>query len=321
MKDITKLAALALVPLGIAACSSTDISSASARRLAVTMGSAYSAAPIGFSQLSTTFAASAADAVFQPGLGDRGPGGGRGGFCDLGIGPGFGLGLMGGGLLGPFVGGGISRGFFHADSSCTFSASSGQVTCGPTTHDGLTVTRISSYTNAAGAAQSAIDSTTNKVVSAVTVSGTVIRTHRDSASASIIDTSTSTVSEKSNQTVTGLAFNSTARTVNGTSSGTEATTGKTSAGAFTSSRTAGDTVTGVIVPVATTALPRPYPTAGTVIRSMRATVTFTGATPATSTRREVITYDGSATAKVVITVDGTTQNCTMALPNGKLTCS
>jgi hypothetical protein len=34
----------------------------------------------------------------------------------------------------------------------------------------------------------------------------------------------------------------------------------------------------------------------------------------------VITYDGTATAKVVITQDGTTQNCTLPLPRGRLTC-
>jgi hypothetical protein len=53
---------------------------------------------------------------------------------------------------------------------------------------------------------------------------------------------------------------------------------------------------------------------------MKVTVTVSGQSPATTTRREVITYDGSATAKVVITHDGTTQNCTLPLPFGHLTC-
>jgi len=38
-------------------------------------------------------------------------------------------------------------------------------------------------------------------------------------------------------------------------------------------------------------------------------------------RREVITYDGSATAKVEITENGTTRNCTRPLPRGPLSCS
>jgi hypothetical protein len=35
----------------------------------------------------------------------------------------------------------------------------------------------------------------------------------------------------------------------------------------------------------------------------------------------VVTYDGTATAKVVITRDGTTRNCTVALPRGRPSCS
>jgi hypothetical protein len=54
---------------------------------------------------------------------------------------------------------------------------------------------------------------------------------------------------------------------------------------------------------------------------MTAVVTLSGKTPSTSSRREVITYDGSATAKVVITHDGVTKNCTKPLPHGELTCS
>jgi len=91
--------------------------------------------------------------------------------------------------------------------------------------------------------------------------------------------------------------------------------------AFTAQRTAGDTITGLVIPVGSAALAHPpYPSAGTITRSMKVTVTVTGQSPATSTRREVITYDGSATAKVVITEDGNTQNCTLPLPFGRLSC-
>ncbi len=64
-----------------------------------------------------------------------------------------------------------------------------------------------------------------------------------------------------------------------------------------------------------------YPTAGTVVRSMQATLAYQGGTSATSSRREVLTYDGSATAKLVITEDGTTRNCTVPLPHGRPTCN
>ena len=86
-------------------------------------------------------------------------------------------------------------------------------------------------------------------------------------------------------------------------------------------RTAGDTTRGLVVPVRTATNATPYPTAGTVVRVMSATVTFAGQAPVTASRREVVTYDGSATARVVITRDGTTQTCTRPLPRGPLTCS
>jgi hypothetical protein len=57
-----------------------------------------------------------------------------------------------------------------------------------------------------------------------------------------------------------------------------------------------------------------------IVRSMTVTVTVSGQSPAQSSRREVITYNGTATATVVITEDGTTQNCTLPLPFGHLSC-
>ena len=53
---------------------------------------------------------------------------------------------------------------------------------------------------------------------------------------------------------------------------------------------------------------------------MTATINVDGKDPVTKSRREVITYDGTSTAKVVITKDGATKNCTMPLPFGRLQC-
>jgi hypothetical protein len=64
-----------------------------------------------------------------------------------------------------------------------------------------------------------------------------------------------------------------------------------------------------------------YPIAGKVVRVMTITTTVDGATPVTRSRREEITYDGTAIAKVTITHDGTTKNCTMALPRGRPVCN
>jgi hypothetical protein len=124
----------------------------------------------------------------------------------------------------------------------------------------------------------------------------------------------------SDQVVSGLLASSTARTVNGTSAGRESSNGTNSTGTYTAVRVMGDTIRSVVIPkqTGTTAA---FPTSGTVTRYMQATLTYTGQAPTTSTRREVITYDGTNVAKVVITKDGVTQNCTLPLPRGRLTCS
>jgi hypothetical protein len=274
--------------------------------LSLSMASAFSSAPAGFDQLNTSFDAGPVAGAFAPEfeMHGRGMGGPRGRGHD---GPGFGLGLMGGGLGGPFLGDGLRR--FPGDSSCSYSSGTGLVTCS-NTRNGLTVTRVSKYTTSAGQAQPKIDSTTNTVSTTVTVSGTATRR----------DSSTSVISESSNETISGLAPGSTQRTFDGTSAGTETTTGTSPDGAFTAKRIAGDTITGVVIPVSTSTTRRTYPTAGSVIRAMSVTVTLSGNSPTTSTRREAVTYDGSDTAKVVITHDGTTQQCKLPLPHGRLIC-
>lgn len=319
MKTIVRLAvggAAAL--LGIACADMGTPSSAVTGSLA-----AFESVPAGFSSTNSTFSASGdlGDA-FQPHRGDGsfddhdGPGalGGRDEHGGPGRGDGFGF-LMGGGLGPEFFGGigfgpGIGRGPFHPDSvgsSCVFASSTGSVTCGPVTKRGLTVLVTAAIKTADGTAQAAIDSLTNSVTAHSEVSGTVTR--RDSA--------TSTINHKSDRVVTGLAVGSQQRTVSGTAVGTETTTGTTDAGAFTAIRTVNDTTTGIIVPIANG---RPtYPTAGRISRNMGSAITIAGSTT-THTRSEVLTYDGSATATVVITQDGTTKTCTMPLPRGRLVC-
>jgi hypothetical protein len=225
--------------------------------------------------------------------------------------------LMGGGMGAEFMGsGGIGRGAHRGpfamriDSTCTV-ASSG-VTC-PRTNTGLTATTVYTITDAAGAAQTKIDNiTTNTVRARTTVSGTTTR-GRDGASV------TATVNNTSDRTVSGLAASSTQRTVNGTSAGSENTSGTNRDGqTFTAVRVSFDTTAGLVIPVSTTA--QTYPTAGKVVRRMKVTTTVAGGTPSVRERREEITYDGSATAKLSITADGTTKSCTMALPRGRPNC-
>ncbi len=239
---------------------------------------------------------------------------GRDGFGD-GIGGGF----MGGGLGGAFfgsvgIGRGHERGNFASgtDSTCSYSSASGSVTCGPTTRNGITVTRLLTFKTAAGATQASPDSTTDSERSRITVGGTSTSTRRDSI--------TSTVQHNSDRTVTGLAVATTSKTVNGVSTGIENTSGVNREGVrFTSVRVSGDSVAGLVIPKSTSAAVS-YPTAGTVRREMKVTMTLDGGTPTVSMRREVITYDGSATATVMITRDGTTKTCTLPLPRGRMVC-
>lgn len=305
---------------------------------------AFSTVPVGYGDLTSSFVGTPASGVRAAGLW---LGGGREGGLSRNS-------LMGGGIQGAFVGdgGGFGRGLagpFGGGLSCTstFNASTGRVVCEAVTQNGLTINRSAQYKDAAGAVQQAFDAaTTNSVNVQSTVTGTVTYTPSEDGSnrgpggggrgracwgdgrgpgglllgdTATIVSATTTVNNVSDRTVTGLASASTQRTVSGASRGQESTTGESSRGTFTATRVAGDTTTGVIIPVTTDG--NTYPTAGTVVRAMQATLTYTGQETATVTRREVITYDGSATAKVVITENGSTRNCTRPLPRGPLTCS
>ena len=108
--------------------------------------------------------------------------------------------------------------------------------------------------------------------------------------------------------------------ISGTSGGTETTVGTDSVGRLTIVRVAGDTATGVKIPK-TAAGGMPFPIAGNIVRSMKVTLTYDGKAAQTSIRREVITFDGSSTATVTVTQDGSTKNCTLPLPRGRMSCS
>lgn len=291
------VAATAIV--AAAACSDSTSPSGSTSPLLV---AAFLSTPAGFSSTSNTFSASSDDG--EPWMPDRGA-------RDDGD-------MMGGGLRPEFFGGipvgrGWDRGPFGLGElleNCTFSSTTGRVTCADVMRRGLTVSRSFAFTDAAGTAQAAPNSSTNTINEKVVVSGTVMR--RDG-------NVTSTVEHTSDRTVSGLAAGSTQRTVNGASKGTESSSGKTRDGAaFTASRAVGDTTKGLVIPLQD-GHPT-FPTAGTVIREMTATIAVDGKAPVTKSRREVITYDGSSTAKVVITKDGATKNCTLPLPFGHLQC-
>ena len=338
-RTVARLMFAGLPVLAAAGCSdSTGLNSALNQ---AALQAALTTVPIGFGDLSTSFVGTAASTAGSAGVW-------VGGGHDAGFDH---AGLMGGGLHDDFAGGvifssrGGNRGPFGGGLPCTatFNAATGRVVCADVTNHGITVSRSAQYLTSAGAVQQAFDTlTTNSVNVQSAVAGTLtFNRAADSASSddhgkdswgrgrgeggrllgdtSRILTASTVIATSSNRTTTGLAQGSTQRTVNGTSSGNESTTGTSSRGSFTATRTVGDTTTGLVIPVSTTTAT--YPTAGTVIRSIQATLAYTGSAAVSLVRREVVTYDGTATAKVVITENGTTKNCTRALPHGSLTCS
>jgi hypothetical protein len=274
-------------------------------------------APLSFDQLNTSFVGGSDDGngfmAWGPGDGDQnrfGPGWHE--FMGGGIGESFigGIGFGPGFALGPEFGRG-PFGDWRDSDHCAFSTTTSRVVCETDTRHGLTINRSFSFLDASGAVQQRFDRTTTNTVNVTsTVTGTTSHHHGDA---------TSTVNASSDFTVTGLASGSTQRTLDGKSAGTESTTGTRHDGdTFTASRSAGDTISGIKIPIQDG---KPtFPTAGTIIRSMQATVTLNGGTPSMSSRREVVTFDGSATATVVITQDGVTKNCTKPLPHGRLSC-
>lgn len=305
MAKTARLLAFGAATLLSAACAERVTSALDASSI---LDPAFVSLPTGFGATTSSFSSgsTAGDggggAPFIPGGSGDHHGHGRNGLPD-------GHDFMGGGLGGDFMGGpgGGGRPFDgdRVPASCAFA--SGVVTC-TEQHNGLTITRSMVFTSTSGAVQSARDNTTNSVATHSTVTGTTSRR---------ANTST-VVNHVSDRIVTGLASTSTQRTVDGKSSGTETTTGTDSVGAYVTQRVLGDTVTGLKVPVANG---RPsYPVAGTVIRAMTATVTYTGKAPVSRSRREVLTYNGSATASLVITRDGATKTCTVPLPHGRPVC-
>jgi hypothetical protein len=327
------LAAFALA--GVAACSDSATTQPTETELSLVRAAFSTSAP-GYDSLSSSFNASENTGVFAPrrrGDGRGGPGGEGPGSRDM----------MGGGFRDEFSGNigfgpGLGRGPFgdrFSTADCTFDAGTGIISCAPVSRDSLLITRTFRFSTAAGVAQAVRDTaTTNKIETTRSVTGVTSFSPRErrgfghgfgpggsggpSGAGDDINTARTTVTSSSSRTISGLATGSTQRTVSGVSSGRESTTGTKASGAFTSLRIMGDTTSGVIIPMVTTGYP--YPTAGSVIRSMNVSVTADGGSLVTSSRREVITYDGTNVAKVALTQDGVTKNCTIALPRGRMVC-
>jgi hypothetical protein len=295
--------AMSAVLLAVAACVDSPSSPSIASR---ELSAAFLSTPAGFSSTDNTFTPSAD--VGQAWMPDRNGRDDDAHMMGGGLGPEFfgGVGFGRGWDRGPF-------GFGFSLTNCTFSSTTGRVTCPDVTNRrSLTISRSFAFKDASGAAQSAPSSATNSINAQVKVTGTVTRDDDDAV--------TSKVDHSSDRTVSGLAPGSTQRTVDGGSKGTEETTGKTEDGvSFTASRLVADTVKGLVIPLQE-GHPT-FPTAGTITRIMQATITRGSDAPVTRSRMEVVTFSSTG-ATVVITKNGTTtKHCTLTVPLGGLTCS
>lgn len=302
------LAAALAASLGLGACD-LGVTNAGDGAAETMLADAFTGVPVGFSSTESSFA-SMENEDWRP-MRRRHPG--RGGP----FGGAFGAGPMGGGIGPDFQDGvgfraGHARGPFGGNvtsADCPFDASADKAVCAPfTDRRGLTVSRWVIWKDISGTVQTSPDSTTFSRQTHAEVSGTVPA--REGA--------TRTVRHVSDRLITGLQQGSTQRTVDGASSGTETVTGTMAEGAFTAERLVQDSTRGVVIPVRADG--RSYPIAGTVIRRMRATVTIAGTTSESADWREQLTYDGSATATLVITRNGESKTCSVPLPMGRPVC-
>ena len=334
MKGCTRVALAVASLSAMTAC--VDLNGASDNNTLV-LGEAFQTVPAGFSANSNSFDPSgdvgeaflprdmSAGVSFHGGgpgpNGQRGGRGGPGGHGERGHGFGDGglRGLLMGGGLGPdftgLVGFGRGRGrgpfgWFNIPDACTFSETTGRVTCPEFERRGLTVNVSYAFTDADGDAQPAFDTaSTNSVNVTTEVEGT--KTHRDGAA-------TTTIAHASDRTISGLAPGSEERTVNGNASAREETEGTRDGIAFTALREAADTTTDVVIPIVEG---RPtIPSSGTVVRRMQVTITKDGEPPRTRFRREKLTFDGTNVIKIEITQDDVTKSCTLTLPGKNLLC-
>jgi hypothetical protein len=181
-------------------------------------------------------------------------------------------------------------------SSCSYDGVSKSFVCPNVSVSNITVSRTFTLFDASGAAQAAFDRTTTAAVRMKTVfAGTVTS-----------GTTTMAIDQRQDITVSGLLTGD--HTLNGTSIGNAKGSIGTGASAIPINTSVATTITDLV-------LPRPssgsrWPQSGTIV----ATVTDAGfSTPMTSTI--TITFNGTSTAHVALTVNGFTYTSTVDLAN------
>ncbi|MGK2934203.1 MAG: hypothetical protein ACSLFE_03035 [Gemmatimonadaceae bacterium] len=194
-------------------------------------------------------------------------------------------------------------------TTCTYSSSTGRITCPDVTRNGVTISRSYALFDAANNPQERRDSSTAKINAQVWARGTVEQ-----------DAARITIDRKSDLTTTGVQPSSPARTLNGTEQGTSAIERPTTRGTARSTVVFGDTTLNLVVPHPGS--DRRWPLSGTVIRSHSGTRVVDGQSGSTSiSYRAVFVYDGSNAVKVTITANGVTRLCVRNLETRQQRCS
>lgn len=194
--------------------------------------------------------------------------------------------------------------------SCTYDATTKWTTCGPTTQNGMTVTRQVQFLDGKGNAQQRPDTATRSMKSKTTVTGTIT-----------MKNGSTKVNRTSEETVTGLGPASTQRVVNGTASGTEDSKVTDTRGTMTMSRQYADTTKNLTFSSSMTPL-SPWPTAGSVVRQMKSTAKLNDGTPKDYASREERTYEAGGKVTIKTTINGQTRTCVVVMgTTAKPTCS
>lgn len=186
--------------------------------------------------------------------------------------------------------------------SCTFDAATGRFGCPPVTKQGHTFTASYALYDAAGAVQSKYDKVTTASINfIVTDTGATSFSHNDNSFAD-------TVSRRHNRTVSGLAGDpDTVHVWSGTGS---TFIHSVRSGQISKSYQLSSTDTTTAVKFRQPRDINPYPLSGTVVRNFVITRTRIGndTTTRTTTRRVVVTFNGTAEVPMMVGSDTYTLN-------------
>ena len=181
-------------------------------------------------------------------------------------------------------------------SSCSYDSVTKSFVCPNVSITGITVSRSFKLFDASGNPQTAFDQTTTAAV------------QMTSSFAGTITTSNSTfvVDQRQDVTLSGLLTG--VHTLNGSSLGhANGTVGNGTAATQVSS-TLGTTITNLVLPQSSTGANR-FPQSGTIAVT---NATKVGVLPLVNSSA-LIAFDGTSNAKVTVTVNGVTSNCTVDL--------